>query len=68
MEPLEGKGRASAVAGEVLQAGAVGALDADRRVDAEPAGGLPRQHVLGDLLVQEAVTAAGTTCLVQVVA
>ena len=41
----------------VLEALAVLALDADGGVDAEPAGALPREHVLGDLLVQEAVAA-----------
>ena len=51
-----------------LHALTVVALDADGGVDAEPAGALPREHVLGDLLVQEAVAAAGTTCLMQVVA
>jgi hypothetical protein len=46
---------------EALDALTVRALDAVGGVDAEPAGALPREHVLGDLLVQEAVPAAGTT-------
>jgi hypothetical protein len=54
MELLEGEGRASEVAGEALNTLAVLALDADGRIDVKPAGGLPRKHVLGDLLVQEA--------------
>jgi len=60
MEPLEGEGRTSAVAGEALDALTVRALDAYGGVDAEPAGALPREHVLGDLLVQEAVPAEVT--------
>lgn len=52
MDPLEGEGRMSVGADEALHALAVMALDA-----AKPTGGLPRERVFGDVLVQEAVGA-----------
>ncbi len=34
--------------------------DVDRGIDAEPAGGLPSEHVIGDVTFEQAVAAEGT--------
>jgi hypothetical protein len=51
---VEGEGRAGAVAEEPLAAGAVGAVDADGGVDAETAGPLLGEHVVGGVRIEEA--------------
>jgi hypothetical protein len=47
VEALEGKRRPGAVADQALEAGAVGGLDADIGVKAEPTAVIPAEHVLG---------------------
>jgi len=49
---------ASVPADQPFQAFAVGGLDADAPVEAEPATVLPAQHVLGVVGLQEAVAAS----------
>jgi hypothetical protein len=53
-ETVEGEGGPGAVAEEPLAAGAVGAVDADGGVDAETAGPLPGEHVIGRVRIEEA--------------
>ena len=48
-EPFEGEGRTGAVAQKTFEPGTVTGRDVDRSIDAEPAGGLPREHVVGDM-------------------
>jgi hypothetical protein len=57
VEPFEGEGRPSTIPDEPLKAVAVGGLDADAGVQAEPATVIPGQHVLGLVGFQEAVAA-----------
>ena len=60
MEPLDREGRPGAVPDQALKAGAVGGLDADTGVQAEPAAVVPREHILGFVGLQEGVTAKVT--------
>jgi len=55
LEPLECEGRTGTVAQEPFEPGTVTARDVDRGVDAEPAGGLPREHVIGDVAFEQTV-------------
>ncbi len=48
LEPFEGEGRTGTVAQESFEPGTVTGRDVDRGIDAEPAGGLPSEHVIGD--------------------
>jgi hypothetical protein len=57
VESVEGEGRPSTVADEAFQSGAVGSLDTNAGVQAEPTAVIPDQHVLGVVGLQEAVTA-----------
>ena len=47
VEPFQGEGRPSTVAEQPFHAGSVVTLDANGRVDAEPAGSLPGKHAVG---------------------
>jgi hypothetical protein len=53
-QAVEGEGGPGAVADEPLAAGAVGAVDSDGGVDAEPASSLPGEHVVYGVLIEEA--------------
>jgi hypothetical protein len=55
VEPVEGEGRPGTIPNEPLKAGAVGSLDTDAAVKAEPATVIPGQHVLGVVGLQEVV-------------
>ena len=57
VKPFEGEGRPGAIADEPLEACAVGGLDADAGVQAEPTPVIPGEHVLGVVGLQEAVAA-----------
>jgi hypothetical protein len=52
MEALEREGRAGTIAEETLKTGAVVTLDAHGSVDAEAAGSLPGEHVVGVELIE----------------
>ena len=43
------------VAQESFEPGTVTGRDVDRGIDAEPAGALPREHVIGDVVFEQAV-------------
>jgi hypothetical protein len=55
VESLQREGGSGAVPDKAFEAGAVGGLDADAGVQAEPAAVIPGQHVLGLVGLQEAV-------------
>ena len=55
VEPFEREGRPSTVAEQPFDAGSVLALDADGRIDAEPAGAAPREHAVGIGFVEQAM-------------
>ncbi len=55
LESFEGEGRTGTVAQESFEPGTVTARDVDRGVDAEPAGGLPSEHVIGDVAFEQTV-------------
>jgi hypothetical protein len=57
MEPLECERGSGAVAEEPFEAGAVGGLDTNAPVQAEPTAVIPAEHVLGLVGLQEAVAA-----------
>jgi hypothetical protein len=57
VESVEGERRPSTMPDEPLEAGAVGSLDTDAGVEAEPATVIPAEHVLGVVGLQEAVAA-----------
>jgi hypothetical protein len=57
MEPLESEGRPGTVSDEPFDALPVITLDADRSVNAEPAGALPSEHAVRIGLVEETVGA-----------
>jgi hypothetical protein len=60
-EPFEGEGRTGnaplvrTVAQESFEPSTVTGRDVDRGIDAEPAGGLPSEHVVGDVAFEQAV-------------
>ncbi len=56
LEPFEGEGRTGTVAQESFEPSTVTGRDVDRGIDAEPAGGLPREHVVGDVAFEQAVS------------
>ena len=56
LEPFEGEGRTGTVAQEPFEPYTVTARDVDRGIDAEPAGGLPREHVIGDVALEQTPT------------
>ena len=60
LEPFEGEGRTGTVAQEPFEPCTVTARDMDRGIDAEPAGGLPSEHVIGDVAFEQTVTVEGT--------
>jgi hypothetical protein len=47
VEAVEGKRRPGTVANEALQSGPVGGLDADARIQTEPAAVIPGEHITG---------------------
>jgi hypothetical protein len=53
-QSLQRKGRSGAVTQQALAAGGIGAMDADRCVEAKAAAGLPGEHVLDGVLGEEA--------------
>ena len=53
LEPFEGEGRTGTVAQEAFEPCTVTARDMDRGIDAEPAGGLPSEHVIGDVALEQ---------------
>ena len=53
LEPFEGEGRTGTVAQEPFEPCTVTARDMDRGIDAEPAGGLPSEHVIGDVALEQ---------------
>ena len=55
LEPFEGEGRTGTVAQESFEPATVTARDVDRGIDAEPAGGLPSEHVIGDVAFEQTV-------------
>ena len=57
VESVKGKGGPCTVADETLESGAVGGLDADAGVEAEPTAVIPGQRILGVVGLQEAVAA-----------
>jgi len=57
VEPFESEGRSGTVAEQPFDAGSVLALDADGRIDAEPAGAAPREHAVGIGFVEQAMRA-----------
>ena len=57
VEAVEGEGGPGTIPDEPLEACAVGSLDTDAAVEAEPAPVIPAEHVLGVVGLQEAVAA-----------
>ena len=55
LEPFEGEGRTGTVAQEAFEPGTVTGRDMDRGIDAEPTGGLPSEHVVGDVAFEQTV-------------
>ena len=53
LEPFEGEGRTGTVAQEPFEPCTVTARDMDRGIDAEPAGGLPSEHVIGAVALEQ---------------
>ena len=49
LEPFEGERRAGTVAQKTFEPRSVPRRDSYRGIDAEPTGGLPREHVIGDV-------------------
>ena len=56
LEPFEGEGRTGTVAQESFESGTVTGRDVDRGIDAEPTGGLPGEHVIGDVTFEQTAT------------
>ena len=59
LDPLEGEGRAGAVAQESFEPSTVVGRDVDRGIDAERTGGLPAEHVIGDVTFEQTVACRG---------
>ena len=56
LEPFEGEGRTGTVTQESFEpTSTVTGRDVDRGIDAEPAGGLPVEHVVGDVAFEQTV-------------
>ena len=55
LDPLECEGRTGTVAQESFEPSSVVGRDVDRGIDAEPTGGLPVEHVVGDMTFEQAV-------------
>ena len=55
LEPFEGEGRTGTVTQKAFEPRTVTARDMDRGIDAEPAGGLPSEHVVGDVSFEQTV-------------
>ncbi len=60
LEPFEGEGRTGTVTQESFEPGTVTGRDVDRGIDAEPAGGLPSEHVVGDVAFEQTLAVEGT--------
>jgi hypothetical protein len=52
---VESEGRPSAIPNEAFEAGAVGSLDTDTGIEAEPPTVIPGEHILGLVAFQEAM-------------
>ena len=55
LDPFEGEWRTSTVAQKTFESCTVTGRDVNRRIDAEPAGGLPSEHVIGDVAFEQTV-------------
>ena len=55
LEPFEGEGRTGTVAQESFEPSTVTGCNVDRGIDAEPAGGRPAEHVIGDVSFEQTV-------------
>ncbi len=53
LEPFEDEGRTGTVTQESFEPSTVMGRDVDRGIDAEPAGGLPSEHVIGDVAFEQ---------------
>ncbi len=53
--PVPSEGRTCTVAQESFESGTVTGRDVDRGIDAEPAGRLPSEHVIGDVAFEQTV-------------
>ena len=63
LEPFEGEWGTGTVAQESFEPSTVVGRDVDRGIDAEPAGGLPSEHVIGDVAFEQTVAVEGTACV-----
>jgi hypothetical protein len=59
LEPFEGEWGTGTVAQESFEPSTVVGRDVDRGIDAEPAGGLPSEHVIGDVAFEQTATHLG---------
>ena len=55
LHPFEGEGRTGTITQESFETSTVTGRDVDRGIDAEPAGGLPAEHVIGDVTFEQTV-------------
>ena len=55
LEPFEGEGRTGTVAQESFEPSTVTGRDVDGGIDAEPSRGLPSEHVVGDVALEQTV-------------
>ena len=53
LEPFEGEGRTGTVTQESFEPSTVTGRDVHRGIDAEPTGGLPSEHVVGDVAFEQ---------------
>ena len=53
LEPFEGEGRTGTVPQESFEPRSVPSRDANGGIDAEPTGGLPGEHVIGDVSFEQ---------------
>jgi hypothetical protein len=53
LEPFEGEGRTGTVTQESFETSSVVGRDVDRGIDAEPTEGLPSEHVIGDVALEQ---------------
>ena len=60
LEPFEGERRTGTVAQESFEPSTVAGRDVNRRIDAEPTGGLPGEHVIGGVAFEQTAAAKGT--------
>ena len=53
LDPFEGEGRTGTVTQESFEPSTITGRDMDRGIHAEPAGGLPSEHVIGDVAFEQ---------------